>query len=212
MFNNVHFSYMKCANCSSVFVDPVPDDQTFARMYAKAAYHDCHYEGLEDGAYAESAELLKRYVPAGASVLDYGCGLGAFLKALRVAGFDPYGVEFDGEAAGRASERSSCVAISVQDFEAQSVKPKFDVIHFGDVLEHLADPGRTLAELLCNLKPEGLLFVEGPLEINPSPVYWSARLFGAIKRLIRPKFLAGNAPTHLFRTGEKQQMNFFSAC
>ncbi len=83
---------MKCGECASVLVDPVPDDQTFAKMYAKAEYHDCHYKGLEGGAYAESAELLKQYVPAGASVVDYGCGVGAFLKALRFEGFEPYGV------------------------------------------------------------------------------------------------------------------------
>ena len=43
-FNAVQFEYLKCVACSSVFVNPVPDSQTFAKMYAKAVYHDCNYE------------------------------------------------------------------------------------------------------------------------------------------------------------------------
>lgn len=209
-FNNHLFSYLECGGCSSVFVDPIPDSQTFARMYAKAEYHDCHYEGKEGGEYAASAQLLKQYLPAGAAVLDYGCGVGAFLKALGAEGFIPFGVEFDKDAADFAGQKASCETMSVEDFLARAEKPMFDAIHFGDVLEHLPDPGDTLKELLGNLKPGGVLFVEGPLEINPSPVYWAARIFGATKRIVRPSFIAGHKPTHLFRTGARQQMAFFS--
>lgn len=201
---------MRCATCASVFVDPAPDNATFACMYAKTAYHDCHYEHKDDAEYASSAQLLRQYLPAGASVLDYGCGIGGFLNALVNAGFVPYGVEFDRDAAHFAGRKANCMAMSVDDFLSQSDKPIFDAMHFGDVLEHLPDPAGTLKNLLGNLKPGGVLFVEGPLEINPSPVYWAAHLFGVIKRVVRPKFVAGHSPTHLFRTNAKQQMAFFS--
>lgn len=201
---------MRCATCISVFVDPVPDSATFARMYAKAAYHDCHYEDKEGGEYAASAQLLKQYLPVGASVLDYGCGVGGFLIALGNVGFVPYGVEFDRDAADCAGQKAGCMTMSVDDFLSQPAKPVFDSIHFGDVLEHLPDPASTLKTLLGNLKPGGVLFVEGPLEINPSPVYWAAHLFGAIKRMVRPQFVASHSPTHLFRTNAKQQLVFFS--
>ena len=209
-FNDIRFNYLKCGGCSSVFVDPIPDSQTFARMYAKADYHDRHYEDKEGGEYSESAPLLKRYLPAGALVLDFGCGVGAFLKALNTEGFVPYGVEFDRDAAHFAGQKAGCIAMSVDDFLAQPDKPLFDAIHFGDVLEHLPDPASTLKGLLDYLKPGGVLFVEGPLEINPSPVFWAARLFGSLKRIVRPKYTAGHPPTHLFRTGEKQQLDFFT--
>jgi 2-polyprenyl-3-methyl-5-hydroxy-6-metoxy-1,4-benzoquinol methylase len=209
VFNGARFSYLQCGNCSSVFVDPIPDSQTFTRMYAKADYHDCHYEGKEDGEYTESAQLLKQFLPAGALVLDYGCGVGAFLRALNAEGFVPYGVEFDRDAAQFAGQKAACMTMSVDDFLAQPDKPLFDAIHLGDVLEHLPDPAGTLKGLLVHLKSGGLLFAEGPLEINPSPVYWAARLFGAFKRIVRPKITAGHPPTHLFRTGAKQQLDFF---
>lgn len=209
-FNAVQFDYLKCGACSSVFVDPVPDSQTFAKMYAKADYHDLYYEGSEGGAYSESVNLLKKYLPAGATVLDYGCGVGAFLKALAQEEFIPYGVEFDEDAARFAGQNANCETFSVGYFLALTDKPKFDAIHLGDVLEHLPDPAATLKQLLVYVKPGGVLFAEGPLEINPSPVYWAARLFGAVKHTVRPKFTASHAPTHLFRTSAKQQLAFFS--
>jgi SAM-dependent methyltransferase len=143
-------------------------------------------------------------------VLDYGCGVGAFLRALNAEGFVPYGVEFDRDAAHFAGQKAACMTMSVDDFLAHPDKPLFDAIHLGDVLEHLPDPVGTLKVLFDYLKSGGVLFVEGLLEINPSPVYWAARLFGAIKRVVRPTFTANHAPTHLFRTGAKQQLAFFS--
>lgn len=208
-FNEVQFKYLKCGACSSVFVDPVPDSQTFAKMYAKAAYHDCNYEAPAGWAYSDSANLLKKYLPAAAKVMDYGCGVGAFLKALEQEGFIPYGVDFDEDAARFAAQYANCETFSVDHFLALTDKPKFDAIHLGDVLEHLPDPVGVIEQLLVYLNPDGLLFVEGPLEINPSPVYWAAHLFGTVKRIVIPHFVSGDAPTHLFRTGAKQQLDFF---
>ena len=209
IFNAVQFDYLKCSACSSVFIDPVPDRQTFAKMYAKAAYHDCYYAGSEGGPYSESANLLTNYLPVAAKVMDYGCGVGAFLKALAQERFTPFGVEFDEDAAQFASQNARCETASVDYFLALTDKPKFDAIHLGDVMEHLPDPISTIKQLLGYLKPGGLLFVEGPLEINASPVYWAARTFGALKRILRPDLVGSHAPTHLFRTGAKQQLEFF---
>jgi 2-polyprenyl-3-methyl-5-hydroxy-6-metoxy-1,4-benzoquinol methylase len=178
-------------------------------IYAKATYHDLYYEGSESGEYSESANLLKEYLPIGTTVLDYGCGVGAFLKALAQEGFIPYGVEFDIDAAKFAGQNTNCETFSVDQFLALTYKPKFDAIHLGDVLEHLPDPGYTLKELLGYLKPDGVLFVEGPLEINSSPVYWAARIFGWVKRIAKPYFVASHTPTHLFHTDAKQQLAFF---
>jgi 2-polyprenyl-3-methyl-5-hydroxy-6-metoxy-1,4-benzoquinol methylase len=208
-FNSVQFNYLKCGECTSVFVDPVPDNKTFVKMYAKENYHDIHYEGSEEGAYFESASVLKEYLPVTATVLDYGCGVGAFLKALKQNGFLSCGVEFDEETALFAGKNANCETFSVDQFLALAKKPKFDAVHLGDVLEHLPDPEITLKELLGYLKPGGLLFVEGPLETNPSPVYWIAKTLGWVKRMLNPHFVANHIPAHLFLTDAKQQLAFF---
>ncbi len=209
-FNKTRFAYLQCGQCKSVFVDPVPDAETFALMYTKSTYHDQFYDGSEGVHYSESAQLLSKHLKPGSLVLDYGCGVGGFLKACVSNGLVPFGVEFDIEAAKFAAQNGRCEAMSVEAFSKLVPPPCFDAIHMGDVLEHLPNPASTLTELLDLLKPGGLLFVEGPLEVNPSPVFWAARIFGAVKRLIRPTFMSSHTPTHLFRTDAKAQKGFFT--
>jgi 2-polyprenyl-3-methyl-5-hydroxy-6-metoxy-1,4-benzoquinol methylase len=209
LFNEEVFRYWECAACRTVFVDPIPSDETFALMYAKADYHDRHYEDQDASAYKESARLLRGVLPAGASVLDYGCGTGGFLMALRAEELMPVGVEFDEAAARAAGRNANCETLSVEEFRSLRGVRQFDALHLGDVLEHLPDPKDTLQSLLPSLRPGGLLFVEGPLEINPSPVYWAIKAFGEMKRLVRPRHVWRGKPTHLIRTGATQQHAFF---
>jgi SAM-dependent methyltransferase len=209
-FNNVSFDYLKCDSCASVFVDPVPDQRTFELMYAKSAYHDLYYADSERSHYTASAKLLREFLPANAVVLDYGCGLGAFLKALEAEMFKAVGVEFDEDAAKFAAKNSGCKTFSTEKFEAANEKSAYDAVHLGDVLEHLPDPAETLRRLLAYLKPGGLLFAEGPLENNPSPVYWAARTFGAVKRRLNPDFVGLAPPTHLLRVDADRQLAFFT--
>jgi SAM-dependent methyltransferase len=205
-FSDQTFDYVRCDNCAAVFVDPVPDEATFSRMYQKSAYHDLHYLDRESPKYDRSAALLKEFLPDGAKVLDYGCGLGALLAALGRAGLTPCGVDFDPEAARYAGERAGCKAVSVAEFPTSFAPASFDAIHFGDVLEHLPAPVETLRELLPFIKPGGLLSIEGPLEQNPSPVYWAARAFGRLKRVVKPADVGAGVPTHLLRVNARQQM------
>jgi len=156
------------------FVDPIPDAETFAKMYARTAYHDAHYAKCEGRDYQDSARLLTRFLPLSAQVLDYGCGVGGFLSALKAEGFVPTGVEFDKQAARAAARNTGCPVSSVDEFRA--VTGPYDALHLGDMLEHPPNPLITFRELPAMVKPGGILFVEGPLEINPGPVYWAARL------------------------------------
>lgn len=209
-FNNVIFGYFACRKCGTVFVDPVPDAQTFSAMYTKSNYHDTHYSEVDVKHYAISAKLLARFLPNGAFVLDYGCGVGQFLSALKAEGFLPTGVEFDDDAAQFAGHYADCTTLSVEMFRKAPKQAVYDVIHLGDVLEHLPDPAFTLRELLTRAKPGGFLFVEGPLEINASPVSWAARTFGAAKRCVRPNAIGASAPTHLLRVNARRQKDFFT--
>lgn len=208
-FNDCDFTYLRCGSCSTVFVDPVPDAATFALMYAKADYHDRHYEGVARTAYIESVAFLSRHLRPGKRILDYGCGAGYFLEACIAAGFTPVGVEFDADEALAAGQSAGCQTCSVEEFERSCQCDLFDAVHLGDVLEHLPDPLATLASLGERLPAGGLIYVEGPLEVNPSPVYWCALLFGRVKKVIRPNKFGYRPPTHLFRTDATSQRRFF---
>lgn len=209
-FDGQTFTYRRCTICSTVFADPMPSPATFAKMYAKDAYHDIGYENADLGWYRQSVKALIGTIGMGASVLDYGCGLGHFLVALKEQGFKPVGVEFDPEAAKAAAERTGCEVVTVDNFWRTHGNRTFDVLHFGDVLEHAPDPGPVVRKLLKHVREGGYVFMEGPLEANPSLVYWASAVFGAAKRLLRPGFVATDAPVHLFRTNARAQADFFT--
>jgi 2-polyprenyl-3-methyl-5-hydroxy-6-metoxy-1,4-benzoquinol methylase len=211
IFDSVRFKYLRCDECHCIFVDKIPSNETFRLMYAKDTYHDCGYEGEIGGTYKDSVKLLSKYITTGMVVLDYGCGLGDFLKLLNDNGFESFGVEFDLDAVNFASKKTSCTVWTVDYFWKSSLNKKFDAIHLGDVLEHLPNPVNTLNEVLESLKPKGVLFVEGPLENNHSPVFWAIRIYGYIKHVIQPSFIASDPPHHLFRVGEAQQLRLFNS-
>lgn len=125
-FNGKDFSYLQCTSCVTVFVDPVPDDKTFQRMYAKADYHDCHYDCIDQDAYLKSVEFLAAHLPSGKRILDYGCGVGAFLTACASRGYVPFGVDFDPDVARAAGNRARCESSSVEEFERTAEGIVFD--------------------------------------------------------------------------------------
>lgn len=204
------FTYLRCDACHSVFVDPVPNATVFAQMYDKAAYHDVHYrDSVNSAVYGQSVDVLINHAPARCRVLDYGCGAGGFLNTCQERGFNVIGVEFDPAAAKAVAESLGCQGFTVDNFDATDPFNQVDVIHFGDVLEHLSDPMSTLKDVLRCLRPGGWLYVEGPLEVNPSPVYYAAMVFGAVKHRLNGGRVSVGTPTHLFRTHAQAQKRFF---
>jgi len=205
------FHYVRCCQCATVYVSPVPDAITFESMYAPEAYHDLHY-GLDVDllAYQKSISLLNTFALPGCGILDFGCGAGHFLLACRLQGFRCFGVEFSRDAARAAAQCSGVAVVSVADWLSSDSVMLFDAIHLGDVLEHLPDPAGTLKQLLAALKPNGLLFFEGPLEENASLVLWASRSVGRLNRFLRPTLVGEGVPTHLFRTHSKAQKAFFN--
>jgi SAM-dependent methyltransferase len=178
-------------------------------MYAKNLYHDQYYDGSISDEQKNSSELLSKFIKTHSKVLDYGCGFGSFLKACQSKGFLASGVEFDSDAAEFAAKLSSCEVITVEAFKNLNKAPIFDAIHMGDVLEHLPDPAVTIKTLVEFLKPGGILFIEGPLEVNPSPVFWTLSIYGYFKQVFKSNSFPNFPPTHLFRTSEQPQKAFF---
>jgi methionine biosynthesis protein MetW len=109
--------------------------------------------------------LLLRHITAGSKVLDVGCATGrrgAWLRENRncyVAG-----LEVDEKMA--ASARTRCDSVYQTDIEQLSALPypesHFDVLVFGDVLEHLRHPELVLVHLLRYLRPGGSVVTSIP--------------------------------------------------
>ena len=177
-------------------------------MYATGDYHDAFYDGEGQGAYAATAERLAARLPPGARVLDFGCGAGHLLRALKARGLQAVGTEFSASAAANAADRSESEVFDLSDDRWKARGP-WDCIHFGDVIEHLPDPASTLRDCLKLIVPGGLVSAEGPLEANRSPVHAAARLFGQLKRLRGRGHAAEFPPYHLIFASAATQRRFF---
>jgi SAM-dependent methyltransferase len=166
-FEGRTYEYRACRRCDSAACDPMPDVETLGRMYGPAyADSGAPDTSLEDPKAPEEILARLRALPPGRFV-DFGCGAGSLLESARTLGWTAIGVEFDPDVARRASALSHCPVVTrVDELRASAVVPA-DVLHLGDVLEHLTAPLDVLRPLVKLLGPTGRLFAQGPLEAGP---------------------------------------------
>jgi O-antigen biosynthesis protein len=98
-------------------------------------------------------------------VLDVGCATGNLAEVLARRGCRVTGIEIDPEAARQAEKH--CERVIVGDVEsldlgAELDEADFDVVVFGDVLEHLKDPLQTLRRFKPFLQTEGYVIASIP--------------------------------------------------
>lgn len=105
------------------------------------------------------------FIGVGKSVLEFGCSTGYFSEALQKKGCIVVGVEINPIAAKLAED--FCIQVIVADLDVGDIEErvngmKFDVISFGDVLEHLKDPWQVLRDVRSLLKPSGYVVASIP--------------------------------------------------
>lgn len=148
-FRNELFHVWRCPTCASLHAR---DEVDLAHYYASYPFHTLGEQRDTDGLLrAMYRNQLRRLRAAGLrpehTVLDYGCGGGAFVKFLRAAGYEKvYG--FD-EYSEHFADRSVLDA-------------RYDVIVSQDVLEHVAEPWDFLRTLSGLLAPSGVVLIGTP--------------------------------------------------
>ena len=101
-------------------------------------------EGAQLGRGREQLDLVRRQITGNVSILDFGAGVGSFVRVARDAGWDAVGVERSGVARRTAEEKYGVVLLE------NLPQRLFDVITLWDVVEHLRTPKDILAQLYCN--------------------------------------------------------------
>lgn len=146
----------RCAGCGVAQVWPLPDPAAAQDLYFKEYWgaERNKYQGalsrrLTDIFLSSRVRAVRRLAPAGAAVLDYGCGNGDFVRAMRAAGYDCRG--YDPNA-------SSDYEYVNKGHEGRT----YDLITLWHVFEHFSDPAGELARLKALLRPGGRLFLAVP--------------------------------------------------
>ena len=110
-------------------------------------------------------EPVRRWIPAGATVLDAGCGNGAFAGMLAGAGYDVAGVDLSESGIANARRTYPDVPFeraSVTDDLAAVFGRQFNTVTSLEVVEHLYDPRAYAAALFGALEPGGTAILSTP--------------------------------------------------
>ncbi len=112
-----------------------------------------------------SHALILELVGRNKHVLDVGCASGYLAEALAVNDCTVSGIEYDEALAQKARpflDRLVVADLNEVDLADQFPAESFDVVVFGDVLEHLLDPDAVLAASLRLLRPDGRVVISIP--------------------------------------------------
>ena len=169
-------SILRCGSCGSLFQEPWPTDEELRGLYGSdyQNYTSSAVPLLSRAAAAylrrSGARFVRRY-GRDASVLDFGCGQGGFLRALaqagcsRLAGFDF--VLYD----DLASLSGVRFFDSIDAIRASGAR--FHVIRMQHVIEHLTDLDGRMTILSDLLEDDGQIIGQ-----TPNAAHYTARLMG----------------------------------
>lgn len=153
--------FVRCRSCSLTLINPRPP---FAHI--REGYDGAYSAGYTRKAEAKIIRARKRVARIGRDSgrwLDVGCSAGFVVKAATEAGFEAFGVDIEAEgiAYGRDTLGLSRLACGVLE-EQHYPDAHFDVISAYDVIEHVPDLNRFVAELARLLAPGGVIDIGTP--------------------------------------------------
>lgn len=103
-------------------------------------------------------------IPTNAKVLDIGCSSGNFgTELIKRKQCTVDGIEINPDDLKQAKKKLRRVyRINIESDSLEPIKDKYDVIYFGDVIEHLVDPAATLKRIKRLLAADGKVLFSIP--------------------------------------------------
>lgn len=166
------FEIWECKNCTLRFTQNVPAENGIGPYYQSVDYisHSNTNEGLINRLYhkvrnrtlIQKQKMVEKITGKSAgSILDVGCGTGAFLHTMQQSGWQITGLEPDENARKKANELYNLNLDSPEKLFSLPAK-SFDAITMWHVLEHVHDLHNYIKTLRELLKPDGKIFIAVP--------------------------------------------------
>lgn len=160
------FTIWECTSCQIGFTDPVPSEETSHLLYEDRESNDFQPDDPKIvsrlKAFAAKRDARRMFrdvrVPDGSYVLDFGCGNGAFSRAVQELYPRASSMGADSHPVPPNLAESSYYSYN----QLRNLNHKFDVILCRHVLEHTYDPVQTLTFLRTLLTDSGTLIIEVP--------------------------------------------------
>lgn len=142
-----------------------------------ANYHQQYFEHIESGYYPFSylrdkiiVNLIKKLIPFGSRILEFGCGTGRLITKLELY-YETYGIDISHYAINQAQAKSKTTKYYYHLDDFLLLKKTIDGILAINVIEHIENPEDLLKKFNLILKKCGYLFIHLPVSSNQLSKY-----------------------------------------
>jgi 2-polyprenyl-3-methyl-5-hydroxy-6-metoxy-1,4-benzoquinol methylase len=166
------FVIWQCNHCQGAFTQDIPGQDAIGAYYASENYisHSDTSEGVINKIYhavrKRTLQQKRKLVSAETgvqkgSVLDIGCGTGAFLHTMKESGWSITGLEPDATARNNAKQLHQVEPLSSEEI-FKLPENSYDAITMWHVLEHVHQLHEYIAQVKLLLKAGGRFIVAVP--------------------------------------------------
>lgn len=158
------YSIKNCATCDTLFVENLPSPEDLAVIYTTDGYYGLPPDAMQR-IVDENQRRLKiiRHLKPNGKLLDIGCAHGLLLDQAAQEGYETFGVEPSSKNAEEATRKGHVVFNGwLDEFAAQNVDKRFDIITCLDVIEHISNPKEFLSLAASLLARDGIMVVSTP--------------------------------------------------
>lgn len=194
----------RCRGCGLAWLER-PD--TASAAYEDTYFNDYAQQSMPGGIdvvpphVAERLRELKARLGRPGRFLDIGCGYGTVLKAAREDGWTVEGLDVSRWGAEHV-RRTHGIAVTVGDVFSTDLGPDaFDTIHLSHSLEHMPEPRAALTRIRPWLRPEGVLIIEVPNQLDD---FYAGVRWGLMRRYVPPP--VANSHEFFFNAGSLGKM------
>jgi 2-polyprenyl-3-methyl-5-hydroxy-6-metoxy-1,4-benzoquinol methylase len=164
------FTIVKCKDCGFIFTNPRPDSNEIVKYYESEDYisHSDSSKGIINYLYKKVRNYtinkkvrLVNSLSKDKTILDIGCGTGAFLNACKTNGWVVEGIE-PSESAREFAKQNYDLNINPEDRLATFANNSFSIISMWHVLEHVHLLNDRIEELKGLIKKDGTIIIAVP--------------------------------------------------
>ncbi len=163
-------------------INPTPSSEEITKFYANEFYTG-EYKNFNDSSlevqlndkeflFGKWQDIYDTFIEINPNlkkkceILDIGCGWAQALLFFKDKGFDCYGFDPAPEAVEYGKKRGLNLKHAGLDGMDVFSGKQFDVVCLLNVLEHVADPEKTINQIRKILKKDGILLIDVPNEFN----------------------------------------------
>jgi 2-polyprenyl-3-methyl-5-hydroxy-6-metoxy-1,4-benzoquinol methylase len=172
VFKNDKYFIRQCQGCKFAYLENNLSQKELEKIYSQDYFND---KKTQD--YIADAQIkfnyLKKYIPIGSKILDFGCGVGDFIGICKKNRLEVCGYDISSYAAKFVLEKYQTKVLTDKLRRDLFEEKSFDVIVLFDVIEHMSNIDEVLSLFSFWLKSGGLLIIT-----TPNIKSWDAKLLG----------------------------------